>query len=221
MYIGHFAPAFAAAAYPKSPSLPILLIAAQLVDYGFFGFALFGIENFRITPGIAVMNPLDLYDMPYTHSLLGSVVWALGFAAIIWIFTKNIIGAVIGGAVVLSHWFLDLLVHIPDLTIAGDDPKLGLGLWNHPAIEMPLEFIITFGALAFYVAKTKLKVGRKNYGLYNLIALLLLLQIANWFGPEPESAEPTLMIVSLITFALVALLGLWTANAREYEKVSL
>ncbi len=217
MYIGHFAPAFIAAAYPKSPKLPIMLIAAQLVDYGFFTFALFGIENFRITPGISVMNPLDLYDMPYTHSLLGSIFWALGFAILIWGFTKNMVGACIGGAVVLSHWFLDYLVHIPDLTIAGSEPKLGLGLWNHPVIEMPLEFLITFGAVAFYIGKTKMREHGTPHGLYALIATLLLLQAFDWFAPKPESANASLMIMALCSFALVALLGHWTAKNREYD----
>ncbi len=107
MFIGHFAPAFIAATHPKAPSLPWLIIAAQLLDYGFFGLALLGIENFRITPGISVMNPLDLYDMPYTHSLLGSIIWAAGFALLLQIITKNSKAAIIGAMVVLSHWFLD------------------------------------------------------------------------------------------------------------------
>ena len=89
MFIGRFAPAIVAATHPKAPGLATLFVAAQLVDFGFFGLALVGIENYRITPGITTMNPLDLYDMPFTHSLMGSAVWAFGFALFIWFFTKN------------------------------------------------------------------------------------------------------------------------------------
>lgn len=96
------------------------------------------------------MNPMDLYHMPITHSLLGSAGFAAAFAGLIWLVSKDRTAALIGGAVVLSHWFLDLLVHVPDLTLAGSPPKLGFGLWNHPMIEMPLELGITLGALWWY-----------------------------------------------------------------------
>jgi hypothetical protein len=38
MFIGHYAPAFAAATSPKSPRLSALFVAAQLVDVAFFSF---------------------------------------------------------------------------------------------------------------------------------------------------------------------------------------
>jgi len=38
-------------------------------------FALAGIAHMRIDPSLS-SNPLDLYDMPYTHSLLGTLAWA-------------------------------------------------------------------------------------------------------------------------------------------------
>ena len=62
MFIGHFAPAFAAGAIsPESPRLGTLFVAAQLVDWAFFLFVLVGIEEMRIVPGITAMNPLDLH----------------------------------------------------------------------------------------------------------------------------------------------------------------
>lgn len=216
MFIGHFAPAFIAAAHPKAPNLALLIIAAQLVDFGFFGLALLGIENFRITPGITVMNPLDLYDMPYTHSMVGAAVWATGFGAIIYAFTKNITGAIIAAAVVISHWFLDLLVHGPDLTVAGSPPKLGFGLWNHPTIAMPLEFIITFGALAFYIVKTQ-KIS-KPYALYMMIAVLLLFQAFDWFAPKPETADAGLMISALLSFTIVTMISYWLSTTRDLTR---
>jgi len=214
MFIGHFAPAMVAATHPKAPGLGTLFVAGQLVDFGFFGLALVGIENFRITPGITKMVPLDLYDMPFTHSLLGSAVWALGFALLIWLFTKNRTGALIGGAVVLSHWFLDLLVHAPDLTIAGGPPKLGFGLWNYPAITMPLEIIITFGALWYFAMKSKASSPRANLAIGLLVILLAGLQAFNWFGPEPEAVTPDMMISALVAFILAALAASFVGRTR-------
>ena len=100
MFTGHFASGLAARAIsPESPRLGTLFIAAQLIDWGFFTFAIFGIEKMRITPGITVMNPLDLYHMPFTHSLLGAVIWAAGFALLVAALTRNVIAACITGAV--------------------------------------------------------------------------------------------------------------------------
>lgn len=214
MFIGHFAPAMVAATHPKAPGLGTLFVAGQLLDFGFFGLAIAGLENFRITPGITKMVPLDLYDMPYTHSLLGSAVWAAGFALLIWLFTRNRTGALIGGAVVLSHWFLDLLVHAPDLTLAGSPPKMGFALWNYPMIEMPLELAITFGALAFYVIRTKAVSSQSKYALGLLAVLLLTFQSINWFGPEPETADTAMKLTGLFAFSVASLAAWWVGQIR-------
>lgn len=44
-----------------------------------------------------------------------------------------------------SHWLLDLLVHRPDLPLYDDTMKMGLGLWNYPAIALALEAMLLFG----------------------------------------------------------------------------
>ena len=82
MFIGHFAPALIAATHKDAPRLPVLFVGAQLVDWAFFAFLLTGTEKMRFQQGISAMNPMDLYHMPYTHSLLGAAIWALGFAAL-------------------------------------------------------------------------------------------------------------------------------------------
>lgn len=212
MFIGHWAPAMVAATHKDAPSLPLLFVAAQLVDWAFFLFLIFGIEAMRVTPGISVMNPMDLYHMPYTHSLLGSAAWAAGFGALIFAVSRNRTAAIIAAFVVLSHWFLDLLVHVPDLTIAGSEPKLGLGLWNHPAIEMPLELLLTFGALWLYARKAKPRL----VPLLALAAIMLALQAVNWFGPvEPEITLGT-SILAFFAFGVVTLASLWTARSTQH-----
>jgi hypothetical protein len=212
MFIGHYSAAFVAAAHPKAPSLGTLFIGAQLVDFAFFGFALIGIENMRITPGITVMNPMDLYDMPYTHSLIGSFIWAIGFAAIIWALTKNRAGALIGALVVMSHWLLDLLVHTKDLTIAGTPPKLGFGLWNYPAIEMPFEIALTFGALWWFIRATRPR--GSSWALPVMILFLIAVQAFNWFSPPPATYDAAMPISGLIAFTVAALIAYWLGRSR-------
>ncbi|MBL0924155.1 MAG: hypothetical protein IBJ12_06770 [Sphingomonadaceae bacterium] len=208
MFIGHWAPSLIAATRKDSPSLPTLFIAAQLVDWAFFLFLMLGVESMRVTPGISVMNPMDLYHMPYTHSLLGSAAWAAGFGALVFVASRNRTAALIGALVVLSHWFLDLLVHVPDLTIAGSEPKLGLGLWNHPAIEMPLELLLTFGALWLYARKAK----PRPFALLAVAAVMLALQAVNWFGPvEPDVTLGT-SLLAFFAFGIVTLASWWVAR---------
>ena len=213
MFIGHWAPAFIAATHPRAPKLATLFVAAQLVDWGFFALLLTGAEKMRIVPGITAMNPLDLYHMPYTHSLLGSTIWAIGFAVLVWLARRDWVTAGIAAAVVLSHWLLDLLVHVPDLTIAGSPPKLGLGLWNYPMIEMPLELALTFGALWLYVRARQPAPLRAGL----LAALLLALQLFNWFGPVAPEVTPATSYLALFAYGLVTLAAWWMGKSAPAD----
>lgn len=205
MFIGHFAPAMIAARHKDAPSLPVLFVGAQLVDWAFFGLLLTGIEKMRVTPGISVMNPMDLYHMPYTHSLLGSAVFAVLIGGLLSLVSKNRTAGIIAALVVLSHWFLDLLVHVPDLTLAGSPPKLGLGLWNHPAIEMPVELVLTFGSLWLYAKVAK----PKAVPLALLAAVLLLLQAINWFGPVEAEVTTGTSLLAFFAYGLATLAAWW------------
>ena len=204
MFIGHFAPALIAARHKDAPSLPLLFIGAQLVDWAFFALLLTGAEKMRFTPGVSVTNPMDLYHMPYTHSLLGSAIFAILFGGLVSLICRNRTAAILAALVVLSHWFLDLLVHVPDLTLAGSPPRLGLGLWNHPMIEMPFELILTFGALWLY-AKVAMP---KAVPLAVLAAILLLLQAINWFGPVETAVTSGTSLLAFFAYALATLAAL-------------
>ena len=215
MFIGHWAPAIAAAAAsPKSPKLGVLFVAAQLTDFAFFIFAIVGIEKMRITPGITAMNGMDLYYMPFTHSLLGSAFWGLAFGWIIYLVTKDRMAGVVGGLVVISHWIVDLLVHTKDLTIWGAPPKLGLGLWNYPAIEMPLELGITALALYWYWRRTRGPVGP----ILILALILLLFQLVDWFGPPPMEAGLVLYIMALASYTVASLVAWWVGRTRTHKQ---
>lgn len=214
MFIGHFAPALAARAMTdEAPRLGTLFIAAQLIDWAFFTFALVGVEHMRIVPGITAMNGYDLYHMPFTHSLLATVGWALGFAAVIYWMTRNSVAAVWTAIVVAAHWLLDLLVHRPDLTLAGGEDKFGLGLWNSPWIAMPLELGIVGLAFWWYVRRTK---GPLVPPLA-LIAAMLLFQAIDWFGPKPTEATALTYLIPLFAYAVLTALAWWTGTTRWHR----
>ena len=214
MFIGHWAPALAAAAVSRrSPSLGAAFIGAQLVDWGFFAFATIGVENMRITDGITAMNPMDLYDMPYTHSLAGTAIWAALFGLVLLYFKRDLVTALIGAGIVLSHWVLDLLVHRPDLTLAGGEHKIGLGLWDYPMIAIPLELGLILGAFFWYLRRTQGPIIPPIF----LLGLLLIIQTINWFGPAPTEAGPVLYLSALASFGLVTLAAMWVDRTRNYR----
>ena len=119
---------------PPSPSvnarearvpLWVWFIAAQWMDFVWSVLVLMGIEKLRIVPGFTQANALDLYYMPYTHSLPGSIVLFLIFGAIVALFASGnrattILPVV---AVSFSHWILDLVVHTPDLPLHDNAAK--------------------------------------------------------------------------------------------------
>ena len=213
MFIGHFAPALIAAVRPGAAGLGTLFVAAQIVDIGFAVLLVPGIEAMRIVPGITAMNPMDLHHMPYTHSLLGTLIWAAAFGAVVGFATRRKAAAIGAALVVASHWFIDLLVHIPDLTLYGAPPKFGLGLWDHPLIAMPLEIVLIGGAIFYYARRTD--APRGDGRLWALVGLLLLAQAVDWFGPKAPVYSLAIPATMLAAYALIAVAAAWAGAGRR------
>ena len=156
MFVGHYGPSLALRRASGGVPLWVLFLAVQFVDVLWALFVIFGVEKVRITPGFTESSPLDLYYMPYTHSLAASIGWALllgWLASFVW--SRR--GGFVVGACVLSHWFLDLPAHVADLPLWGDVYKVGFGLWNSPPTNLfmpppaePYQFALM--ALTLYVA---------------------------------------------------------------------
>jgi hypothetical protein len=213
MFIGHFAPAFlAAAAYSRGPKLGTYFVAAQLVDWGFFGLATVGIEKMRVDPGATVMVPFDLYFYPFTHSLLGTLIWAAAFGIAIAIWHRDSLAGLLTAAVVASHWALDWLVHRPDLTLAGGDSRFGLGLWNFPEIAMPLEIGLILLAFIYYIRRSRGPIAQPLI----LLGALLAMQAINWFAPHPAEAGLGLYLQALFAFAVLTGLAVWVGENRYF-----
>ena len=193
-----------------------LFFAAQLVDVAFFVLVMGGVENMRVVPGITAMNPMDLYHMPYTHSLLATTLWGLGFGLIVWTVTRNLSAGIWAAVVVASHWVLDLLVHRPDLTLSGSPPKLGLGLWDYPLAAIPLELALIGFAMWLYLRRTRGPVGPALI----LFAVLLLFQAINWFGPQPTRYSIALPLMALLSYAVLIALARWVGTTRRHRRAA-
>jgi len=220
MFIGHYGPSFAIKAVRPAIPLLLLFIAVQLVDVAWAVLVLLGIEKVRIVPGITASNPLDLYYMPYTHSLAAAVLWA-GAAIVL---CKSLPGvrmwsaAAWIGLAVLSHWILDLLVHRPDLPLYDDTMKVGLGIWNYPAIALFLEVLLLFGGMIMYLRRTKAinAIGRFGPPVFGI--LMLAIQCYIFFGPPPTSPGAA-AITALVSYGVFAAVVQWLDRQRKHAAV--
>jgi len=203
VFVAHYSVAFAVKRTTPRAPLWVLALGVQLVDILWAVFVLGGIEHLRLVPGLA-SNPFDLYDMPYTHSLLGTAAWAALAAMLAWWWWRSVAVAGALAAAVLSHWFLDVLVHRPDMTLAGGTTKLGLSLWEWPRTEYALELLLLGATMVVCSQNCKLtRAGR-------FFAVLAVVQTAVAFGPLPPSI-PALLISVLVFYFSVA----WAATRLD------
>jgi len=187
MFIGHFGVGFGAKAAEPRLSLGTLFFASQFVDLLWPTLLLLGVERVAIVPGITKVTPLDFIDYPISHSLFFTLLWGLLFGLVYWLLRKNVKGALVLGLCVISHWLLDLLVHRPDLPLyPGDSMKVGLGLWNSLPATLLLEGAIFAVGVVLYSRVTQATGRAGSYGLWGLVGFLVLIQLANVFGPPPE-----------------------------------
>ena len=208
MFIGHFGVAFAAKPLAPRTSLAVLFLSAQLIDLLWPMFLLLGLEHVRVDPGNTVVTPLDFYDYPVTHSLAGTLAWAFGLASFVYAMVRDRAVAFIVGALVASHWFLDLMVHRPDLPLWPDGPKYGLGLWNSLPATVALEVTVFAVGIALYLRTTPAGGTRRHLALWSLVGFLLLVQVGNFFGPPPPNAT-AIAWVGMAQWLLIA----WAAWA--------
>ncbi len=217
MFIGHFAAALAAKKIDSRPSLGATMLAAQWLDLLWPLLLLTGMEHVEIATDPASPIPLSFTDYPVSHSLLAVVGWSLLIGALYLIFTKNKKGAFLIGALVLSHWILDYIVHIPDLPLTPiGDEKFGLGLWRYKYVALIAELLIFIAGVYLYVTSTYAVNKKGSIGFWTLIIFLLLVHFMNIFGPPPTDVKP-IGYVGLSQWILV-LWGWWADKNRHAVK---
>jgi hypothetical protein len=225
MFVGHYGPSFAANAIPphhaktaragdpgeKRLPLWLLFVAVQFVDVLWAIFVLLGIEKVRIVPGITAASPLDLYYMPYTHSLVGALGWSL-LAAILCQLVPRLRGARTGlilGAAVFSHWILDLLVHRPDLTLYDGVYKMGFGLWNYRVLSFVAEMVVLFGGGWMY-----LRTAPRRWKVWAFLIVLAILQFVGTFAFPPPSSDRGEALMALFFYVLLAAIAGWVERRQ-------
>lgn len=212
MFIGHFALGMIGKKYLPKVSLGTLFLSVQLVDLIWPFLLLIGLEQVRIEPGATKITPLNFINYPITHSLVGGLLWAIGFALIYLIVKKSLRTGVILGIGVLSHWILDFIVHKPDLPIYPGGEKYGLGLWNSIPGTLIVEFVL-FGLGIYFYTKTTKSVDKTGTWSFRALSLFLLIGwLSSVFGPPPPSVN-VLALSALLIWLLIPW-GYWIDRHR-------
>ena len=211
MFVGHYGVSFPAKKVERSIPLWVLFLAVQFLDVLWAPFILLGIEKVRIVPGFTASNPLDLYYMPYTHSLVAALLWSCADGVVYQLVARpsRRQASFVVGLAVFSHWVLDFIVHRPDLPLYGNSAKVGLGLWNAPALAFGLEAALLFGGMWVYLR------GRlaRSPGTLVFGVLMLGIQAYVFFGPPPTS-DRAAASTALIAYAVFAI-GIWWLQDRR------
>jgi hypothetical protein len=224
MFVGHYGVSFAAK--PVEPRVPLWVwfIAVQWMDVLWSLLVLAGIEKLNIVPGFTEANALDLYYMPYTHSLPGSIAVSLIFGAVAALFIPGgrVRTALLLAAASFSHWLLDLVVHTPDMPLYDNTAKVGFGLWRHVALSFPLELIVLAAGAWLYARASTFSGRGRGYFLAFLLFLAAMQVYAN-FGPAPSSTQAMAIMAFAFYVVLAALAALVdrhtiTAAVRDQRK---
>jgi hypothetical protein len=208
MFIGHLAVGFAAKRFAPRSSLGWLLVAGQMADLLFFCFFLLGWERMRVDPGNTAFTPLVFDYYPYSHSLVTTLLWAATISLLYWAITRYLAGSLTTFVVVASHWFLDAVVHRPDLPLYPAGTSLfGFGLWNSVPGTFLVEGVMFLVGTGLYLSMGNARDRIGRYAPISLIALLLMLYAGAALGPPPPSS----MAVAISGLALAVVIPIWAA----------
>jgi hypothetical protein len=219
MFVGHYAAAFALKGKEKSLSLGALFIAVQFVDILFFPLAVIGIENLSFKKGFTAVNDFVMDFYPFTHGLVGTLLWAFLFYLIYYFgFSKNKANrkriAIFMALAVLSHWFADLIVHTPDLPIVKGEPKFGFGLWHNKTITFTVEATLLLLGLFYYLKNTNPIKKAGKYAAVVFVMFLIFVNYLNLFVLPPNHDLLSLTISALFFYFLFAGIAFYVDKLR-------
>ena len=213
MFIGHFAAALTARRIASRPSLGWFFAACQLPDLIWPVLVLAGVERVSIDPGNTAFTPLSFDYYPWSHSLLMVAVWGAALGGMYLALRRDLRGALVIEALVMSHWLLDFLTHRPDLPlIPGNATRVGLGLWNNVPATLTIESLFYLGAIALYTMTTTARNRAGRVGFWVLVSFLFGIYVANTFGPPPPSA--TMVAASALALWILVPIAAWIDRNR-------
>jgi hypothetical protein len=209
MGVGHAAVALGASRFAPRMNVGWLVFAAFLADFLLGVFSFFGLEHATVPADFSTHHYL-LFTFPYSHGFVPLLLWAAIAGFLISLPRGKTMKRVfwVVAAVVVSHFFLDGLVHVAGLPLAGENsPKLGLGLWRNLPVELALESLLTLAAIALYCKMAGSKAPAVSR--YGVPAFMLLLAALTWtqlfaVAPPPLKVLPYNWLIAPVVFGAIA-----------------
>ena len=218
MFIAHFGAGFGAKKFAPTASLGTLFFAAQFLDLLWPSLLLLSIEHVRIVPGATVVTPLVFEHYPVSHSLVAVLAWALLIGGLHFVLKRRAATAAVVGALVASHWFLDALVHQPDLPIFFTaSPLIGLNAWSSLPLTLLIEVPIFVLGVVLYARSTQARNAKGRWGLWTLVLTLAGIYAGNLLGSPP----PDWRAIAWVGQAqwLLVLWGYWVDKHRVRKTI--
>jgi membrane-bound metal-dependent hydrolase YbcI (DUF457 family) len=212
MFVGHLAVALGARSKSANAPLGWLVAAAFGLDLLWPVFLLTGIEHVRVEPGATAFTPLAFDHYPWTHSLVMALAWSGAAALLAAWWLRNRRGGALVGAIVASHWLLDLVTHRPDLPAWPGGPELGLGLWNSIPGTLLVEGSLLLGAVVAYSRTTVARDASGRWALRGLVAFTTAIWLSGPWSPPP----PGPMAIAAVGLALW-LFPLWASWIERHR----
>ena len=212
MLAGHIGVALAIGRTERRVNVGVFVAAALLLDFLLWLFILLGAESVSIPPDFQVTRQVE-FVFPYSHGLLAAAGWSaaggvLAFLAFPRAQQRWRIGGLVAAAA-FSHWLLDVLVHKPELPLAGSaSPQVGLGLWNNLPVALGVETAIVVAGICLFVPRCGLPRSRSVALVVLSLAMLALTVFGMTIAPPAPSAF-AMAFSSLLTLVAVTALVMW------------
>jgi hypothetical protein len=188
MFVGHLALALGAKNLEPRVPLAAAVAASYGLDLLWPVLLLIGAESVHVQVGDTAFTNLSFTSYPWSHSLLV----VAGWSGLTMILARRVYGSArisrFLGALVLSHWVLDVITHRPDLPLWPGGPVVGLGLWDSITATIVVEGTLLIVGLWLYlrVSEARDQIGR--LALTALIAVTSLVWVSQPWSPPPSSA---------------------------------
>jgi membrane-bound metal-dependent hydrolase YbcI (DUF457 family) len=173
MFAGHIGAALVLGRAEPRINVGIFVAAALLLDFVLWLCVLLGWESVVIPADFPNRHQAE-FIFPFSHGLLAGAVWsaAAGMAGLASSrsFAIRWRAAVLLALAVFSHWILDVVVHRPELPLAGPASRaVGFGLWDNMPMALILEAAIVAIGVFLFASRSRLPRSRT----LSLIALAL------------------------------------------------
>lgn len=140
--------------------------------------------------------------------------WSILLGGLYYGVRRDFRSATVIGLVVVSHWFLDFVVHRPDVPLGFQGgPYFGLGGWNSLPLTLLLELGLIVLGFGLYLRSTVANDRWGRFGAWALAIVLVVIYFGSQFGPSPPNEQA--IALSLLLLWVAVPLGYWIDRHRR------